>query len=190
MFWPAPVNLFFSPFHGKAHSDLIDWINAWCQIKKSVWQESQYELVHRGMILFSTTCISEKHRRSVLGYISLFRNKARFMQYLMNVFPQNAKKMSMLTKIRIQGIHYVVQNEKKNQDCTCSKNMPHVIIIIISEREQPICIHICFWFYYIILDFIILFKRKIKSIVLLPFISSRKVLEYTYSLLFQCHDMQ
>ena len=48
------------------------------------------------------------------------------MQYLMNVFPQNAKKMSMLTKIRIQGIHYVVQNEKKNQDCTCSKNMAHV----------------------------------------------------------------
>ena len=68
--------------------------------------------------------------------------------------------------------------------------MAHVIIIIISEREQPICIPICFWFYYIILDFIILFKRKIKSIVLLPFISSRKVLEYTYSLLFQCHDMQ
>ena len=66
------------------------------------------------------------------------------MQYLMNVFPQNAKKMSMLTKIRIQGIHYVVQNEKKNQDCTCSKNMAHVIIIIISEREQPICIPICF----------------------------------------------
>ena len=115
MFWPAPVNLFFSSFHGKAHSDLIDWINAWCQIKKSVWQESQYELVHRGMILFSTTCISEKHRRSVLGYISLFRNKARFMQYLMNVFPRNAKKMSMLTKIRIQGIHYVVQNEKKTK---------------------------------------------------------------------------
>ena len=116
MFWPAPVNLFFSSFHGKAHSDLIDWINAWCQIKKSVWQESQYELVYRGMILFSTTCISEKHRRSVLGYISLFRNKARFMQYLMNVFPQNAKKMSMLTKIRIQGIHYVVQNEKKKKN--------------------------------------------------------------------------
>ena len=37
------------------------------------------------------------------------------MQYLMNVFPQNAKKMSMLTKIRIQGIHYVVQNEKKTK---------------------------------------------------------------------------
>ena len=122
MFWPAPVNLFFSSFHGKAHSDLIDWINAWCQIKKSVWQESQYELVHRGMILFSTTCISEKHRRSVLGYISLFRNKARFMQYLMNVFPQNAKKMSMLTKIRIQGIHYVVQNEKK-------KKKPKIVLV-------------------------------------------------------------
>ena len=28
---------------------------------------------------------------------------------------------------------------KKNQDCTCSKNMAHVIIIIISERGVLLC---------------------------------------------------
>ena len=128
-----------------------------------------------------------------LGYISLFRNKARFMQYLMNVFPRNAKKMSMLIKIRIQGIHYVVQNEKKNKIVFVPKIWHMLLLLLFLSEvyyyvEQPIWI--CFWFYYIILDFIILFKRKIKSIVLLPFISSRKVLEYTYSLLFQCHDMQ
>ena len=128
-----------------------------------------------------------------LGYISLFRNKARFMQYLMNVFPRNAKKMSMLIKIRIQGIHYVVQNEKKTKIVLVPKIWHMLLLLLFLSEvyyyvEQPIWI--CFWFYYIILDFIILFKRKIKSIVLLPFISSRKVLEYTYSLLFQCHDMQ
>ena len=45
-----------------------------------------------------------------------------------------------------------------------------LLLLFLSEVyyyvEQPIWI--CFWFYYIILDFIILFKRKIKSIVLLP----------------------
>ena len=158
MFWPAPVNLFFSSFHGKAHSDLIDWINAWCQIKKSVWQESQYELVHRGMILFSTTCISEKHRRSVLGYISLFRNKARFMQYLMNVFPQNAEKNVYVDKDQDSRHSLCCAKWKKNQDCTCTKNMAHVGNYYYYFWARAIYLHTYMflillyhsWFYHII----------------------------------------
>ena len=54
------------------------------------------------------------------------------MQYLMNVFPQNAKKMSMLTKIRIQGIHYVVQNEKKTKIVLVPK-IWHMLLLFLSE---------------------------------------------------------